>query len=152
MSKNNTDEPDEAYPFPLVLKKKAGTSVSGLTSGQTTPGTAGKSAGKQKLLSEGDLQRADEALSSLSSSFPPRFLPSSLYLPSRSISSLWSITLTASCTQQLRDSKTVSKLFRQNSLLPSKLVSFLFRNLVLVYSLIEDINKIIARAIRYSEI
>ena len=65
MAKNNTDEPDEGYPFPLVLKKKSGTSVSGLTSGQTTPGTAGKSAGKQKLLSEGDLQRADEALSSL---------------------------------------------------------------------------------------
>lgn len=62
---------EDAYPFPLVLKRR-GTSVgSGLTSGQSTPGGHpimngnGKvvAAGRAKTLSEGDLQKADEALS-----------------------------------------------------------------------------------------
>lgn len=49
-----------------MLKKQTrnGSVSSGLASGQTTPGGAnGRSAGKQKILSEGDLLKADEALS-----------------------------------------------------------------------------------------
>ncbi|GAA5898490.1 hypothetical protein JCM5296_006478 [Sporobolomyces johnsonii] len=56
------DEEDDGYPFPLVLKKGRGGSVSGTTSGLTTPGGVnGKSNGK--TLSEDDLVRADAALS-----------------------------------------------------------------------------------------
>lgn len=58
------EEEDEGYHYPLVLKKRGGSVSSGLGSGQTTPGISGKSAGKQKILSEGDLLRADEALAS----------------------------------------------------------------------------------------
>lgn len=49
----------------MQFKKRAGSVSSGLASGQTTPGTTngGKSAGKQRVLDEDDLQRADEALS-----------------------------------------------------------------------------------------
>ncbi|SCV74417.1 BQ2448_8056 [Microbotryum intermedium] len=62
MSRNNKNDDDEdAYPFPLVMKKRGGSVSSGLASGQTTPGGV-KSAGKQKVLNEEDLQRADEAL------------------------------------------------------------------------------------------
>ncbi|CAH7669513.1 family 3 glycosyltransferase [Phakopsora pachyrhizi] len=74
-SNPNPDE-DEGYPFPLVLKKKAGS----ITSGQSTPGLYGPGGGggdyingrydssstpngKQKVLSENDLKKADEALS-----------------------------------------------------------------------------------------
>lgn len=74
MIKNGKDEEEDAYPFPLVLKKRGNSVSSGLASGQTTPGAAANghrsssSAGngannKQRFLSEGDLQRADEALS-----------------------------------------------------------------------------------------
>lgn len=69
MGGGKKDDDEESYPFPLVLKKKRGTSVSSqgaIGSGQTTPGghVNGKaSAGKQKILSEHDLARADEALS-----------------------------------------------------------------------------------------
>lgn len=62
MSKNRGEDEDEGYPFPVVMKKRA-SSGSNLGSGQTTPGTTnGKSAGKQKILSEGDLLLANEAL------------------------------------------------------------------------------------------
>lgn len=66
MSKNKHEDEDEGYPFPVVMKKKGGGSVSSnLASGQTTPGTTnGKSAGKQKILSERDLRMANEALAS----------------------------------------------------------------------------------------
>jgi len=61
-NKGENDHDEADYAFPLVLKKRAG-SVSSIASGATTPGTAnGKAAGKQKILSEGDLLRADEAL------------------------------------------------------------------------------------------
>lgn len=69
MSQNkDADEDEPSYPFPLVLKanKRSGSVSSTVGSGQTTPGGGGangKTAGRQKLLSEGDLQRADEALS-----------------------------------------------------------------------------------------
>ncbi|KAH9822382.1 family 3 glycosyltransferase [Melampsora americana] len=65
----NPEDEEGGYPFPLVLKRRAG-SV-GLASGQTTPGVSGSfvngngkvmAAGKEKSLSEGDLQKADEAL------------------------------------------------------------------------------------------
>lgn len=65
MSQNKADDEDEGYAYPLVLKKRAGSVSSGPASGQTTPG---RSAGKQKILSEGDLKRADEALSHRTSS------------------------------------------------------------------------------------
>lgn len=66
----NPDDEEGGYPFPLVLKRRAG-SV-GLASGQTTPGGNGPimngdgkivAAGKQKSLSQGDLEKADKALS-----------------------------------------------------------------------------------------
>ncbi|KAM0754350.1 glycogen synthase [Meredithblackwellia eburnea MCA 4105] len=63
---NTSKDDEDTYPFPLVLKKpnRNGSVSSGLGSGQTTPGGVnGRSAGKQKILSEGDLQKADEALS-----------------------------------------------------------------------------------------
>lgn len=70
MSKGKTEDEDEGYPFPLVLKKRGGSVSSGLASGQTTPGTSnGRSAGKQKVLSEGDLLAADEALAHRESRF-----------------------------------------------------------------------------------
>ncbi|EGG00124.1 family 3 glycosyltransferase [Melampsora larici-populina 98AG31] len=53
----NPEDEEGGYPFPLVLKRRAG-SV-GLASGQTTPGVSGSF----KTLSEGDLKKADEALS-----------------------------------------------------------------------------------------
>ncbi|MBW0489181.1 hypothetical protein O181_028896 [Austropuccinia psidii MF-1] len=62
---NAQPDEEEGYPFPLILKRRAG-SV-GVASGQTTPGgnPNGKplNAEKQKILSEGDLQKADKALS-----------------------------------------------------------------------------------------
>jgi len=60
-----TEDPDDAYPFPLVLKKRGNSISSGMASGQTTPGggpNGTTTAGRQKTLSEGDLARADEAL------------------------------------------------------------------------------------------
>ncbi|KAK4703669.1 glycogen synthase, partial [Phenoliferia sp. Uapishka_3] len=66
MNQTKPDEDEDTYPFPLVLKKqtKNGSVSSGLASGQTTPGGAnGRSAGRTKVLSEGDLLKADEALS-----------------------------------------------------------------------------------------
>lgn len=66
MSRNKEDDDEhDGYPFPVVMKKRAG-SGSNLASGQTTPGlSSGRSAGKQKILSEGDLRMANEALASL---------------------------------------------------------------------------------------
>lgn len=60
-------DPDDSYPFPLVLKKRGNSVSSGITSGQTTPGggpNGTANAGKQRDLSEGDLARADAALMS----------------------------------------------------------------------------------------
>ncbi|KAI5475234.1 glycogen(starch) synthase, glycosyltransferase family 3 protein [Pseudohyphozyma bogoriensis] len=56
------EDEDDSYPFPIVLKgnKRSGSVSSGHASGQTTPGKAGRS----KVLSEGDLAKADAALSS----------------------------------------------------------------------------------------
>lgn len=97
MSKNNPpDDPEESYPFPLVLRKKSGpSSVSGMTSGQTTPGTSGKSAGRAKTLSEGDLMRADEALEQRESLLLPR-LSSSELTPSRH-GSEWKWSMISRC-------------------------------------------------------
>lgn len=64
MSKNKGEDEEDAYPFPLVMKKRAGSVTSGTASGQTTPGLGpGKSAGRQKVLNEDDLLAADKALS-----------------------------------------------------------------------------------------
>ncbi|KAA1085921.1 glycogen synthase isoform 1 [Puccinia graminis f. sp. tritici] len=69
-SSGNRDE--DSYPFPLVMKRRTG-SIGG-PSGQSTPGANGNplngpggqasaaAAGKERLLSEGDLKKADEAL------------------------------------------------------------------------------------------
>ncbi|BGP19532.1 hypothetical protein JCM10213_000132 [Rhodosporidiobolus nylandii] len=58
------DDEDDGYPFPLVLKKGRGGSISGTTSGLTTPGGSLPPAnGRGKTLSEADLVRADQALS-----------------------------------------------------------------------------------------
>ena len=64
----NQDDEDDAYPFPLVLKKKSGSATA---SGQTTPpASSGINGGRnttsvpaKALLSEGDLAKADYALS-----------------------------------------------------------------------------------------
>jgi hypothetical protein len=94
--KKGDDDDDEGYPFPLVvrplsslffpslsnpslnlqLKKGRGGSISGTTSGLTTPGgvsnggQGGQGAnGRSKTLSENDLAQADAALSHRSSLF-----------------------------------------------------------------------------------
>ena len=55
-SMSKKDDPDESYPFPLVLKRDRASSVaSAAQSGQTTP-----SGGRR--LTESDLASADEAL------------------------------------------------------------------------------------------
>lgn len=62
MGQKQDEDEAEGYAFPIVLKRHD--KGAGSVSGSTTPGlTNGKSAGKQQILSEGDLQRADEALS-----------------------------------------------------------------------------------------
>ncbi|GAA5979626.1 hypothetical protein JCM11641_007892 [Rhodosporidiobolus odoratus] len=65
------DDEEDGYPFPLVLKKGRGGSISGTTSGLTTPGgvsgaggsVLGGPNGRSKTLSENDLAQADAALS-----------------------------------------------------------------------------------------
>ncbi|GAA6049359.1 hypothetical protein NBRC10513_005799 [Rhodotorula toruloides] len=57
------EEEESGYPFPLVLKRKGGPgSVSGTTSGLTTPGGTVPN-GRGESLSEHDLAQADQALS-----------------------------------------------------------------------------------------
>ncbi|KZO97311.1 glycosyltransferase family 3 protein [Calocera viscosa TUFC12733] len=53
---SKAEEDEDSYPFPLVLKVRS--RASSIMSGSSTPG-----AGFNKTLSEGDLMRADEALS-----------------------------------------------------------------------------------------
>jgi glycogen(starch) synthase len=58
MSQHGSDDEEEAYRFPLVIKSRnRGTSV-GSMSGASTPGLGGG-----KFLSSADLDRADAALS-----------------------------------------------------------------------------------------
>lgn len=71
-SNSEPADENEGY-FPIVMKKKVGSST--LASGQTTPGTTrGTSSGKQKILSEGDLKAANEALQNRESFRPMAFL------------------------------------------------------------------------------
>jgi glycogen(starch) synthase len=62
---DNAEDEEDGYPFPLVLKKSRNGSVSSVASasGRTTPGATNGNAGGRSTLSEGDLARADEALS-----------------------------------------------------------------------------------------
>ncbi|GJN93228.1 hypothetical protein Rhopal_006275-T1 [Rhodotorula paludigena] len=63
---NNDDDEEDGYFPPLVLKrgKHGGNgSVSGTTSGLTTPGGTAPTNGRGKILSEQDLAAADAALS-----------------------------------------------------------------------------------------
>ncbi|POW10285.1 hypothetical protein PSTT_06161 [Puccinia striiformis] len=69
-STSSVNRDDDSYPFPLVMKRRAGSA--GGASGQSTPGAnanhlngsgrATGAPGKEKMLSESDLQKADEAL------------------------------------------------------------------------------------------
>jgi len=55
-SLNRAEDDEDSYPFPLVLKVRS--RASSVVSGSSTPG-----GGFNKTLSEGDLKRADQALS-----------------------------------------------------------------------------------------
>ncbi|GAA6026364.1 hypothetical protein JCM8202_001779 [Rhodotorula sphaerocarpa] len=68
--KGDKEEEDDGYPFPLVLKKSRNGSVSSVASGRTTPGASTGHNGAKATLSEGDLARADQALSQHSSHKP----------------------------------------------------------------------------------
>ena len=55
------DEEEEGYPFPLVMKVRS--RANSVMSGASTPG-----GGRSKSLSEGDLRKADAALSNVTES------------------------------------------------------------------------------------